>query len=106
MEKIMQEAVHKMAQSEREGAQVDALSRRLVKMNKEMVSERNRADRLEEIIDGVKHHFMEINMSQNLEHSISECRIWFNSKVKELEERTTADPVPFPDEYVQMISFL
>ena len=93
MDKIMKEAVHKMAQSEREGSQVDALSRRLVKMNKELVSEKNRADRLEEIIDGVKQHFIELNMSQNLKQSISECKIWFNSQVKELEEEKLLTPV-------------
>ncbi|RKZ96802.1 MAG: hypothetical protein DRQ43_03970, partial [Gammaproteobacteria bacterium] len=34
MEKFMQDAVHKMAQSERSGAQIDALTRRLLKINK------------------------------------------------------------------------
>ena len=93
MEKYMQEAVHKMAQNEREGAQIDALSRRLVMINKELVSERNRADQLEEIIDGIKQHFMELNMSQNLKHSISECKIWFNGKIRELEEEKLLTPV-------------
>lgn len=93
MEKFMQDAVHKMAQSEREGAQIDALSRRLVRVNRELASERNRAERLEEIIDGVKQHFIELNMSQNLKQSISDCKGWFNDQIKILEEDKLLTPV-------------
>lgn len=93
MEKYMQDAVHKMAQSEREGAQLDGLSRRLALMNKELVEERNRANRLEEIVDGIKHHFLELNISQNLEQSVSDCKTWFNSQLKELEEEKLLTPL-------------
>ena len=47
MEKFMQDAVHKMAQSERDGAQVDALSRRIIKINKELAEERKQLQELE-----------------------------------------------------------
>jgi CDP-4-dehydro-6-deoxyglucose reductase len=93
VEKYMEEAVHKMAQSEREGARLDALSRRLVRVNKDLAEERNRANKMEEIIDGIRQHFIELAMSDNLKQSVAECRSWFNGMVHELEEERLMTPV-------------
>jgi len=93
MEKYMQDAVHKMAQSEREGAHVDALSRRLVKANKDLADERNRADKMEELIDGMKQQIMEFNLSQNLSKTVDEFKHWFHARIKTLEQEKLLTPV-------------
>ncbi len=93
VEKFMQDAVHKMAQSEREGAHVDALSRRLVKMNKELLSERSRAEKMEELLDGMKQKFMELKINPAPEQAFNEIKSWFNTSVKQLEEEKLTTPV-------------
>lgn len=93
MEKFMQDAVHKMAQSEREGAHVDALSRRLVKINKELADERNRADQMEELIDGMKQKFMDLKLNVPHNNTFNEIKSWFNTALKNLEEEKLTTPV-------------
>ena len=93
MEKFMHDAVHKMAQSEREGAQVDALSRRLVKVNKELAYERNRANHMEELIDGMKQKFMELNVSQTQQQTINDIKKWFHTAVRNMEEEKLLTPL-------------
>ncbi len=93
VEKFMRDAVHKMAQSEREGAQVDALSRRLIKMNQELADEKSRANRMEELIDGLKHRLMAININDDREHALDECKDWFHSEVRNLEIEKMITPI-------------
>ena len=93
MEKFMQDAVHKMAQSERDGAQADALSRRIIKINKELAEERKRAANMEELIDGMKQKFIELNVISNPEHAFNEIRQWFNTAHNALEEDKLTTPV-------------
>lgn len=77
MEKLMQDAVYKMAQSEREGAQLDSLSRRIVRLSKELAQERARGDAMEDLLDGLKQKFMQLNISQQPEKTITEIKNWF-----------------------------
>ncbi|MCK5648748.1 MAG: 2Fe-2S iron-sulfur cluster binding domain-containing protein [Gammaproteobacteria bacterium] len=93
MEKFMQDAVHKMAQSEREGAHLDALSRRLVKINKELADEKNRADHMEVLIDGMKQKFIELKVNVSHENTFNEIKTWFNTAVRNLEEEKLTTPV-------------
>ena len=93
MEKFMQDAVHKMAQSEREGSHIDALSRRLLKINQELANERNRANHMEELIDGMKQQFMELNVSQDHEQSLNLIKTWFQTSVKNLEQEKLLTPL-------------
>lgn len=93
MEKFMQDAVHKMAQSEREGSHVDALTRRLVKINKELADERNRADHMEELIDSMKQKFMELKINTAHEDTFNEIKTWFNTAVKNLDEEKLTTPI-------------
>lgn len=93
MEKFMKDAVHKMAQSEREGAHVDSLSRRLVKMSKELADERNRADHMEELIDSMKQKFLELKTLPVQEDSFNEIKSWFNTSVQSLDEEKLTTPV-------------
>ena len=93
MEKFMKDAVHKMAQSERDGAHVDALSRRLVKINKELSNERNRADNMEQLIDGMKQKFMELKLTAAHENNFNEIKSWFNTAIKNLEEEKLTTPI-------------
>ncbi|MCW8931447.1 MAG: FAD-binding oxidoreductase [Gammaproteobacteria bacterium] len=93
MEKFMQDAVHKMAQSEREGAQVDGLSRRLVKLNKELTDEKARANQMEELIDGMKQKFMELKTNPIQENSFNEIKSWFNTALQALGEEKLTTPV-------------
>lgn len=93
MEKFMKDAVHKMAQSEREGAHVDSLSRRLVKMSKELADEQNRANRMEELIDSMKQKFLELKTRPEQENSFNEIKSWFNTSVQSLDEEKLTTPV-------------
>ncbi|MCU7940314.1 MAG: 2Fe-2S iron-sulfur cluster binding domain-containing protein [gamma proteobacterium symbiont of Bathyaustriella thionipta] len=93
MEKFMQDAVHKMAQSERDGAQVDALSRRLVKINKELAIERNRAYHMEELIDGMKQKFIDLSANPNQENAYNELKQWFHTATSIWEEEKFTTPV-------------
>ncbi len=93
MEKFMKDAVNKMAQSEREGAHVDALSRRLVRLNKELTEERNRADQFEEIIDGMKQKFMDLKINARNDNNFNEIRSWFNTAVHKVNEEKLTTPV-------------
>lgn len=93
VEKYMRDAVHKMAQSEREGAQVDALSRRLVKMNQELADEHHRADKMEELIDGLKQRLMAINISHDPLHALDDCKDWFHGEVRNLEMERLITPI-------------
>lgn len=86
MEKFMKEAVHKMAQSEREGAHIDTLSRRIVKINKELTEERNRANRMEELIDAMKQKFLDLNLSSDTKDAFNEIKQWFQSETNKLRE--------------------
>jgi CDP-4-dehydro-6-deoxyglucose reductase len=93
MEKIMQDAVHKMAQSEREGAQVDSLSRRIVRLNKELAQERARGDSMEELLDGLKQKFMELSISQQPEKTIAEIKNWFIESCQSLGAEKLLTPI-------------
>lgn len=93
MEKFMKDAVHKMAQSEREGSHVDALSRRLVKISKELADEKSRADHMEELIDGMKQKFMELKISDSDKQPFNEIKSWFNTAVKNLDEEKLTTPI-------------
>lgn len=97
MEKFMKDAVHKMAQSERDGAQLDALNRRLFKMNMELVSERNRASHMEELLDGMKQKFMQLNLKHSETNSANDnfhtIKSWFNEALIDLEDEKYITPV-------------
>ena len=93
MEKIMQDAVHKMAESEREGAQLDALSRRLVKVNAELADERSRACHMEELIDGMKQKFVELNAVSDPQQNYNEIKSWFHTTVRKLEQEKLLTPL-------------
>ncbi len=93
VEKFMRDAVHKMAQSEREGAQIDALSRRLVKMNQELADERKRAEKMEELIDALKHRLMAINLGGDPAQALEECKDWFHAEVRNLEIEKMVTPI-------------
>lgn len=93
MEKFMQDAVHKMAQSERSGAQIDALTRRLLKINKELAEERNRARSMEELIDAMKQKFMELNINTDQKQAFNDIKKWFGNAAKALQEDKLTTPV-------------
>ena len=93
MEKNMRDAVHKMAQSEREGAQLDALSRRILKLNTELADERNRARHMEELLDGMRQKFMEINLSPDEDNNFYQIKTWFNEALIDLEDEVHIAPL-------------
>ena len=93
MEKFMKDAVHKMAQSEREGAHIDSLSRRLVKISKELADERTRAEHMEELIDSMKQKFLELKIHPEQDNRFNEIKSWFNTAVQSLEEEKLTTPV-------------
>ncbi len=93
MEKFMQDAVHKMAQSERDGAQLDALSRRLVKITKELAEERNRANHMEALIDAMKHQFIELSTQTDHQQAYSDIKQWFHQACTHLAEEKLRTPV-------------
>ncbi len=100
VEKFMRDAVHKMAQSEREGAQIDALSRRLIKMNQELADERKRAEKMEELIDALKHRLMAINLGDNPEHALNDCKDWFHTEVRNLEIEKMITPIDHMEQQI------
>lgn len=105
MEKFMQDAVHKMAQSERDGAQLDALNRRLFKMNKELVSERNRANNMEELLDGMKQKFMQLNLEQPGSDTVNDrfhkIKVWFNESLIDLEDEKFITPLKHLEKQIE-----
>lgn len=101
MEKFMQDAVHKMAQSEQEGAQLDALSRRLLKLNTELADERNRARHMQELLDGMRQKFMEINLSPNKNNPFNEIKSWFNEALSDLEDEIHVPPLQQMEQQIQ-----
>lgn len=105
MEKHMKDAVHKMAQSERDGAQLDALNRRLFKMNKELVIERNRANYMEELLDGMKQKFMQLNLehpeSNAANDSFHAIKAWFNESLIDLEDEKFITPVKHLEQQIE-----
>ena len=101
MEKFMQDAVHKMAQSEREGAQLDALSRRLFKLNTELADEKNRAQQMEELLDSMRQKFMEINLSPAENNSFHEIKTWFNEALVDLQDEVHIPPLQQMETQIQ-----
>ena len=101
MEKNMRDAVHKMAQSEREGAQLDALSRRILKLNTELAGERNRATHMEELLDGMRQKFMEINLSPTEDNSFYKIKTWFNEALINLEDEVRIPPLQQMEKQIQ-----
>jgi len=93
MEKFMQDAVHKMADSEREGAQLDALSRRLVKLNNELAVVKTRANHMQELLDGMKQQFMSLNFNTSENTRFHEIKTWFNQALIGLEDEINVTPL-------------
>jgi CDP-4-dehydro-6-deoxyglucose reductase, E3 len=76
MQTIMADAVHKMAQSEHEGAQLDALSKRAFLLNQELSQQKAKADFYEELINKLKHKFINISTRQVDKSQIIELQKW------------------------------
>jgi len=93
MEKFMQDAVHKMAQSEREGAHIDALSRRIMKVNNELAAERSRAQQMEELIDGMKQKFIDLSLNLDSEQAFNEIKRWFHTSLDAQQEEKLTTPL-------------
>ncbi len=104
MEKNIRDAVHKMAQNEREGAQLDALSRRLFKLNEELADERNRASHMEELLDGMRQKFMQINLSPTENNRFHEIKTWFNEALVDLQDEIHVPP--FQQMEKQILKFM
>ncbi|MCU7836878.1 MAG: 2Fe-2S iron-sulfur cluster binding domain-containing protein [gamma proteobacterium symbiont of Taylorina sp.] len=101
MEKNMRDAVHKMAQSEREGSHIDALSRRLLKLNKELADERNRASQMEELLDSMKQKFLSIKLSTDEDNPFNEIKDWFNESLISLDDEINISPLQQMEEQIK-----
>jgi len=75
-QKLMSDAVYKMSQSEHEGAQLDALSRRAFKLNQELVQEKARADYYEQLLNELRHKFVKLSTSNKDHKSIIKIQKW------------------------------
>lgn len=76
MQTIMADAVHKMADSEREGAQLDALSKRAFLLNQELSQQKAKADFYEELLNKLKHKFIDISTQQVDKSQIISLQKW------------------------------
>ncbi|WP_198265677.1 2Fe-2S iron-sulfur cluster-binding protein [sulfur-oxidizing endosymbiont of Gigantopelta aegis] len=103
MEKFMKDAVHKMAQSEREGAHVDALSRRLVAVSKELNDEHNRVSQMEALIDGMKQKLMDLSANNTHEQSLQEINDWFETALSSLNEEKASPPITLEHQIKQFM---
>ena len=80
-QKLMADAVYKMSQSEHEGAQLDALSRRAYKLNQELVQEKARANYYEQLLNQLKHKFIELSTTNSNIQTIIEIQKWLSDSL-------------------------
>jgi CDP-4-dehydro-6-deoxyglucose reductase len=84
MQTIMADAVHKMADAEREGAQLDALSKRAFKLNQELSQQKAKAVFYEELINKLKHKFIEISTQQVDKSQVIALQKWLNEETNDV----------------------
>jgi len=84
MQTIMADAVHKMADAEREGAQIDALSKRAFKLNQELSQQKAKAEFYEELINKLKHKFIDISTQQVDKSQIIELQKWLADETSDV----------------------
>ncbi len=100
VEKFMQDAVHKMAQSEREGARLDALSRRIVKVNQELAAERQRSRQLEELIDSLRQELITLN-NKGIDEPLHNTQQWLDEQLYILNHNQSQTPVAQLEKQIQ-----
>jgi CDP-4-dehydro-6-deoxyglucose reductase, E3 len=84
MQTIMADAVHKMADSEREGAQIEALSKRAFMLNQELSQQKAKAEFYEELINRLKHKFIDISTQQIDKSQIIAIQKWLNEETNDV----------------------
>jgi len=84
MQTIMADAVHKMADAEREGAQIDALSKRAFMLNQELSQQKAKAEFYEELINRLKHKFIDISTQQVDKTQIIALQKWLNEETNDI----------------------
>jgi len=84
MQTIMADAVHKMADAEREGAQIDALSKRAFMLNQELSQQKAKAEFYEELINRLKHKFIDISTQQVDKTQIIAIQKWLNEETTDI----------------------
>jgi CDP-4-dehydro-6-deoxyglucose reductase len=86
MQKNMADAVHKMSESEREGAQLDALSRRAFLLSQELSNQKAKANYYEELFNRLKHKFIDISSQQTDKTQIIELQNWLAEETTDAED--------------------
>lgn len=85
-QKLMKDAVYKMAQSEHEGAQLDALSRRAYRLNQELIKQKAKSDYYQNVLNQLRHKFIELSTSDKDIHVISEIQQWLQKALDDYEQ--------------------
>ena len=86
MQVIMEKAVHKMAQSEREGAQIDALSKRAYFLNQELAKEKARAEFYAGLIHQLQQKFMQAASSNEDKQQLVAIQKWLHEQTGTLDQ--------------------
>lgn len=60
-QKLMQDAVYKMSKAEHEGARIEALSKRVYKLNQSLAKEQARAEYFEQILNHLRQQFVKVS---------------------------------------------
>ncbi|MBF0264546.1 MAG: 2Fe-2S iron-sulfur cluster binding domain-containing protein [Gammaproteobacteria bacterium] len=84
MQKNISDAVHKMVQNEHDGIQIEALSKRAYMLNRELSIQKSRADYYEELINRLKHRFIEISTSSKSKSEFIELQQWLHDETTDV----------------------
>ncbi len=85
MQKIMADAVHKMAEAEHEGSQIDALSKRAFFLNKALSEQQAKADFYEELINKLKHKFISLSVQHVDKTLIIDLQKWLVDETTDIK---------------------
>lgn len=88
-QQLMADAVHKMAQSELEGAQLNALSRRAHHLNQELAQQKARADYYEQLLNQLRRKFVDLSTTDMDISAVISIQQWLNEKMDNPD--TTSD---------------
>jgi len=85
MQKNISDAVHKMVQSEKDGVQIEALSKRAYMLNRELSIQKAKADYYEELINRLKHRFIELSTTGGNKAELIEIQQWLHNETTDVK---------------------
>ncbi|MFK5984324.1 MAG: 2Fe-2S iron-sulfur cluster-binding protein [Pseudomonadota bacterium] len=101
MQQFMDDAVHKMAESEQEGSQIDALSKRAYLLNQELSQQKAKANFYEQLINKLKHKFIDISTRQIDKTQIIKLQQWLIEETHEIQNTIHQSSTQLMEDQIQ-----